>query len=130
MSVHSSFRTWSSRQLKSGPCSRSDEGNSLGWLERGETHPFHLAKLTGFAKRSTHAARLGSRRPQRYISRAGSRRLPDVEFKQLRCDIMILGDGHAAAGVIVVVNSAGMAIEAALGDDRRAEEIIRAKVGQ
>jgi hypothetical protein len=43
---------------------------------------------------------------------------------------MILGDGHAAAGVIVVVNSAGMAIEAALGDDRRAEEIIRAKVGQ
>jgi hypothetical protein len=43
---------------------------------------------------------------------------------------MMLGGGHAAAGVIVVVNSADMAIEAALGDDRRAEEIMRAKVGQ
>jgi hypothetical protein len=43
---------------------------------------------------------------------------------------MILGGRAAAAGVIVVANNADMAIEAALGDDRRAEEIIRAKVGQ
>jgi len=66
---------------------------------------------------------------QRYISQAGSRRLPDVEFRQLRCDIVVLGGRACTAGVIVVVNSADMAIEAALGDDRRAEEIITSKGG-
>jgi len=35
-----------------------------------------------------------------------------------------------SGGIVVVLNSADMATEAALGDDRRAEEIIRAKVGQ
>src|SRR5216683_2094742 len=30
-------------------------GRLVGWLERGETHPFHFAKLMNFAKRSTHA---------------------------------------------------------------------------
>jgi hypothetical protein len=40
------------------------------------------------------------------------------------------GGRAAAAGVIVVANSADMAIEAALGDDRRAQEIMRAKVRQ
>jgi hypothetical protein len=43
---------------------------------------------------------------------------------------MILGGGHAAAGVIVVVNSAHMVIEAALATIAGAEEIIRANVGQ
>jgi hypothetical protein len=43
---------------------------------------------------------------------------------------MILGERAAAAGAIVVANSADMAIEAALGDDHGAEEIIQAKVGQ
>ena len=43
---------------------------------------------------------------------------------------MMLGGGHAAAGVIVVVNSADMAIEAALATIVGAEEIVRANVGQ
>jgi hypothetical protein len=43
--------------------------------------------------------------------------------------MMILGGGHAAAGIIVVVNSADMAIEAAAATIAGAQEIIRAKVG-
>lgn len=48
---------------------------------------------------------------------------------------MILGGGHATAGVIVVVNSADKANRAShnrcsLGDDRGANEIMRAKGGQ
>jgi hypothetical protein len=41
-----------------------------------------------------------------------------------------LGGGLQRLEFIVVANSADMAIEAALGDDRSAEEIMRAKVGQ
>jgi hypothetical protein len=49
--------------------------------------------------------------------------------RQLHCDIMILW--RACSGeIVVVVNRANMAMEAVFGDDRRAEEIIRAKVGQ
>ena len=71
-----------------------------------------------------------SRRPPNDLS---VERTPDVfhmSSLQLHCDTMILGGGHAAAGVIVVVSGADIAIEAAPAAIAAAEEVIRAKVGQ
>jgi len=107
----------------------SQAPNVACWRETGLTPRPQFGRYRkesghgGCERRLPKMTHFGSRRPPKIYQPSVLRRLPDVEFRKLNCNIMILGE-HAAAGVIVVVNSADMATIAV------AEEIIRAKVGQ